>query len=747
MEYLVKWREDETFSWEPEEGSVDAEELVFKYWTDRQHITNKAAMMRLHSMRFASMRRKAMADGVPLIKEPLSDESYMADMTATPEPDTSINSMGDETVVYHGPEGDNSMTEYGIAVLEPMEGPSHEESQQAEAPQRAPLEPGAMDVDSGELSSNNSKAPLASAALSRGAKRFAPRHSKRGTSKPRNEAAEDMAVDAPQFDSLPKLNGDSNDALSFDPLPELDGESNDVSRPDSLPGRAQNAQQLGTLLGVSNGLDDASESLSDAPSESLSEAPSEPLSDAPPKSGPVAGTETMQEQHLGTVSSAASEPLSEPLSDPLSASSSERDSRRVPAAKEEPSVSRAPLVDDDDIAPRAEPASKKRGAKSSGIPAMHTESPVPPVTPNGIPSNTVHAESSSAGAANAAPAPASSISSAPAARRAARPPALSVMRPPSERILMPQPPARAVSRGSASRRGMRSASKPGPRPSAHPVPTPQSEAPGPEPRPVSLSNRAPGSDSADAADSDAAAVSGAPETLAHAPTAPAPAPASSSASAPDSEQASAPAQTQAVPASTPSATEVPVAPAPLVQTPIAASASLSAQKSAPAPPSTRSVTKPTPTHAKAPKSRAQHRAPSTPVPSSAASASASKVRVRVASDTAEQSRKAYRLDVSSMLVPESETEDTDVGVAEAFPSTVLPGMSRAEVQARDKYDAMPSWDSQVSHIDALERDKSDALVAWVVFNDGNRLFYPTAVANQRCPQALLAFYERHVTLS
>lgn len=695
MEYLVKWRDDETFSWEPEEGSVDAEELVFKYWTDRQHITNKAAMMRLHSMRFASMRRKAMADGVPLIKEPLSDESYMAGMTATPEPDTSINSMGDETVVYHGPEGDNSMTEYGIAVLEPMEGPSHEESQQAEAPQRAPLEPGAMDVDSGEVSSNNSKALLAGVALSRGAKRSAPRHSKRGTSKPRNEAVEDMAVDAPQFDPLPKLNGDSNDALSLDPLPELDGESNDDSRPDSLPGRAQNAQQLGTLLGVSNGLDDASESLSDAPSESLSEAPSEPLFDAPPESGPVAGTETMQEQHLGTVPSAASEPLSEPLSDPLSASSSERDSRRVPAAKEEPSVSRAPLADDDDIVPRAEPASKKRRAKSSGIPAMHTESPVPPVTPNGIPSNTVH----------------------------------------------------AVSRGSASRRGMRSASKPGPRPSAHPVPTPQSEAPGPEPRPVSLSNGAPASDSVDAADSDAAAVSGAPETLAHAPTAPAPAPASSSASAPDSEQAPAPAQTQAVPASTPSATEVPVAPAPLVQTPTAASASLSAQKSAPAPPSTRSVTKPTPTHAKAPKSRAQHRAPSTPVPSSAASASASKVRVRVASDTAEQSRKAPRLDVSSMLVPESETEDTDVGVAEAFPSTVLPGMSRAEVQARDKYDAMPSWDSQVSHIDALERDKSDALVAWVVFNDGNRLFYPTAVANQRCPQALLAFYERHVTLS
>lgn len=133
--------------------------------------------------------------------------------------------------------------------------------------------------------------------------------------------------------------------------------------------------------------------------------------------------------------------------------------------------------------------------------------------------------------------------------------------------------------------------------------------------------------------------------------------------------------------------------------------------------------------------------------SAAASASASKVRVRVASDTAEQPRKAPRLDVSSMLVPEREMEDTDVDVAEAFPSTVLPGMSRAEVQARDKYDAMPSWDSQVSHIDALERDKSDALVAWVVFNDGNRLFYPTAVANQRCPQALLAFYERHVTLS
>lgn len=64
--------------------------------------------------------------------------------------------------------------------------------------------------------------------------------------------------------------------------------------------------------------------------------------------------------------------------------------------------------------------------------------------------------------------------------------------------------------------------------------------------------------------------------------------------------------------------------------------------------------------------------------------------------------------------------------------------------ARATYDALDDWDAWVARVERIERHSPDSLAVHLAFKDGVRLVYPASVANRRCPQALLAFYERHV---
>lgn len=69
--------------------------------------------------------------------------------------------------------------------------------------------------------------------------------------------------------------------------------------------------------------------------------------------------------------------------------------------------------------------------------------------------------------------------------------------------------------------------------------------------------------------------------------------------------------------------------------------------------------------------------------------------------------------------------------------------ARGAADPRATYDALEDWEPFVDEIVRVERDASSTLCVHLAFKDGARLVYPTSVVRARCPQALLAFYERH----
>ncbi|KAI3617756.1 hypothetical protein CBS9595_003665 [Malassezia furfur] len=75
-------------------------------------------------------------------------------------------------------------------------------------------------------------------------------------------------------------------------------------------------------------------------------------------------------------------------------------------------------------------------------------------------------------------------------------------------------------------------------------------------------------------------------------------------------------------------------------------------------------------------------------------------------------------------------------------SDALPARGSA-ANPRATYDALEDWEPFVDEIARVERDASSTLYVHLAFKDGARLVYPTSVVRRRCPQALLAFYERH----
>ncbi|WFD32585.1 hypothetical protein MSPP1_003633 [Malassezia sp. CBS 17886] len=51
LEYLIKWQKEEfDMSWEPEDNAVDAEQLVYDYWTQRVGADDETARGRVRSM-------------------------------------------------------------------------------------------------------------------------------------------------------------------------------------------------------------------------------------------------------------------------------------------------------------------------------------------------------------------------------------------------------------------------------------------------------------------------------------------------------------------------------------------------------------------------------------------------------------------------------------------------------------------------------------------------------------------------
>ena len=46
VEYLIQWSENgkTTYTWEPEENAVDADDLIYQYWCEKQGSSHAAAL-------------------------------------------------------------------------------------------------------------------------------------------------------------------------------------------------------------------------------------------------------------------------------------------------------------------------------------------------------------------------------------------------------------------------------------------------------------------------------------------------------------------------------------------------------------------------------------------------------------------------------------------------------------------------------------------------------------------------------
>jgi len=70
-------------------------------------------------------------------------------------------------------------------------------------------------------------------------------------------------------------------------------------------------------------------------------------------------------------------------------------------------------------------------------------------------------------------------------------------------------------------------------------------------------------------------------------------------------------------------------------------------------------------------------------------------------------------------------------------------MTAREIKDRQKFDALEDWKGHVHRVETVRRVDA-GLEALVVFRNGVRLSYPTALTNVRCPQAMIEFYESRV---
>lgn len=69
---------------------------------------------------------------------------------------------------------------------------------------------------------------------------------------------------------------------------------------------------------------------------------------------------------------------------------------------------------------------------------------------------------------------------------------------------------------------------------------------------------------------------------------------------------------------------------------------------------------------------------------------------------------------------------------------------RKEQEWKAKYDNMESWEKVVKKVSTLDKTPEGELLAYLDFKNGATLIYPTTIANKKCPQKLLQFYEQNL---
>ena len=75
VEYLIQWSENgkTTYTWEPEENAVDADDLIYQYWCLKQGSSHAAALDNVNAARRIAPRSNLAEDQAPPSLPPLSE--------------------------------------------------------------------------------------------------------------------------------------------------------------------------------------------------------------------------------------------------------------------------------------------------------------------------------------------------------------------------------------------------------------------------------------------------------------------------------------------------------------------------------------------------------------------------------------------------------------------------------------------------------------------------------------------------
>lgn len=102
VEYLIQWSENgkRTYTWEPEENAVDADDLIYQYWCEKQGSSHAAALDNVNAARRIAPRSNLAEDQAPPSLPPLSEARPAARLP----PPSVFFSAGETRIAAHQPE-------------------------------------------------------------------------------------------------------------------------------------------------------------------------------------------------------------------------------------------------------------------------------------------------------------------------------------------------------------------------------------------------------------------------------------------------------------------------------------------------------------------------------------------------------------------------------------------------------------------------------------------------------------------
>ncbi|KNC97950.1 uncharacterized protein SPPG_06938 [Spizellomyces punctatus DAOM BR117] len=109
------------------------------------------------------------------------------------------------------------------------------------------------------------------------------------------------------------------------------------------------------------------------------------------------------------------------------------------------------------------------------------------------------------------------------------------------------------------------------------------------------------------------------------------------------------------------------------------------------------------------------------------------LRTTVESDDPKGKRPKYEPNGESASTPAKDEDEDDVRVYDQ------------EVELDPEIANAESWEDLVAEVETIEQGHTESeLVVFILWKDGRRSMHSSVVANKKCPQAMISFYESHI---